>query len=183
MKNLNIAVLASGNGTIIPEIIKEFEIKLVVSNKSNAPVLENAAKLGIKSIYTSNEDEISKILQEHNIDLILAIGYMKILSPKFVATWRNKILNVHPSLLPKFAGLMNLKVHAAVLKAGEKQTGCTVHFVDEILDGGKIIVQKTCEVAPNDTPETLKNKVQKLEGPAMVEAIKIFGENYASCPY
>jgi len=181
MKKLNIAVLASGNGTIIPDIMKEFEIKLVLSNKLDARVLENATQLGIKSMYVSNEDEMSKILQEHNINLILSIGYMKILSHTFVEKWRNKILNVHPSLLPKFAGMINLKVHAEVLKAEEKQTGCTVHFVDEILDGGKILVQKTCEVSPNDTPESLKNKVQALEGPAMVEAIKkICEENYES---
>lgn len=180
MKELNIAVLASGSGTIIPAIMKKFKIKLVLSNKLNAKVLENAARLGIKSIYAANEDEMLKILQKHDINLILLIGYRKILSNKFVDLWQNKILNVHPSLLPKFAGLMDLKVHAEVLREHETQTGCTVHFVDENLDGGKIIVQKSCEVLPYDTPETLKTRVQKLEEQAMIEAIKIFGENYAS---
>ena len=172
MNKLKIAVLASGNGTIIPEIEQEFSIDLVITNKPNAPVLKNAKKLGIKAVYAKDEQEINALLQQHQIDLVLLAGYMKILSKDFVAKWRNKILNVHPSLLPKFAGLMDLKVHEAVLKSGEKQTGCTVHFADEILDGGKIILQKTCEVSPNDSPETLKSKVQRLEGPAMIEAIK-----------
>jgi len=176
MKNLNIAILASGNGTIIPAITKEFSIKLVISNKADAPVLINAAKLGITVMYAKDEHQISDILQQHDIDLILLIGYMKILSPEFVDTWKNKILNVHPSLLPEFAGLMNLKVHQAVIEAGKKQTGCTVHLVDATVDGGSIIVQKTCEVRADDTPETLKARVQALEGLAMVEAIKKFRE-------
>jgi len=108
--------------------------------------------------------------------LILLIGYMRILSPTFTTKYKNKILNVHPSLLPKFAGGMDTNVHEEVLKAGEKETGCTIHLVDEGVDTGKIILQKSYQIKSADTPETLKQKVQKLEGEAFIEVIK----NYKS---
>ncbi len=101
---------------------------------------------------------------------------MRILSDSFCEEWRGRVLNVHPSLLPDFAGGMDLAVHKAVIEAGKKESGCTVHFVTEIVDGGPIAVQKRCEVAPDETPESLKAKVQALEGPSFIEAIARFSE-------
>jgi formyltetrahydrofolate-dependent phosphoribosylglycinamide formyltransferase len=120
------------------------------------------------------EEDILRTLKEKNIDLVLLIGYMRILSPAFVSEWRNKIMNVHPSLLPAFAGGMDLNVHQAVIDARMIETGCTIHFVDEGADTGPIIVQKKCSVDAWDTPDTLKTKVQQLEGEAFVEAIQMF---------
>ena len=113
-------------------------------------------------------------MDEKKVDLILLIGYMRILSAPFVNKYKNKILNVHPSLLPAFAGGMDLNVHEEVIKSGVKETGCTIHLVDEGVDSGKIILQKKCFVSPSDTTETLKKKVQKLEGSAWVEVLKRF---------
>ena len=110
-------------------------------------------------------------LSNYQIDLILLIGWMRILSPVLVKSYKNKIINVHPSLLPKFAGGMDTNVHKEVLDAGETETGCTIHYVDETVDGGEIILQKKCIIEPYDTPDTLKAKVQKLEGEAFVEVI------------
>ena len=104
---------------------------------------------------------------------------MRILSPIFINAFRDRILNVHPSLLPKFAGGMDLNVHEEVLKAHETESGCTVHMVDESVDGGKIIVQKKCSIDPDETPDTLKSKVQKLEGDSFIEAIRLFSLNQA----
>lgn len=179
--NKKIAVLASGRGTVLDKILAAgINIEIIITNKENAPVLQKAEKHHIKSKYIplgdntreQHEQLITKELQQHDIDLILLIGYMRILSPTFVNTWRHKILNVHPSLLPAFAGLMDLQIHKAVLEAGVKETGCTVHYVTEELDGGPIVVQKKCKVENNDTPETLKTRVQELEGDAFIEAIK-----------
>ena len=108
------------------------------------------------------------------IDLILLIGYMRILSNEFVRRYRWRIMNIHPSLLPAFAGGMDLDVHRAVLDYGVKVTGCTLHFVDEGVDTGPIILQKPVKVDEDDTPETLKSKVQKAEQEIILEAIKLF---------
>jgi phosphoribosylglycinamide formyltransferase-1 len=105
------------------------------------------------------------------------IGYMRILSNQFVAQWNNKVINVHPSLLPAFAGGIDLDVHRAVLASGIKETGCTVHKVTTEVDGGPIVVQKACPVMVNDTIKTLKARVQALEGKALVEAINAFSVN------
>jgi len=180
MKPLKIAILASGRGTVIPAIIATINIEIIISNKPDAPVLELAKKYNIKAQYISSEQLISETLKQHHINLILLIGYMRILSKQFIADWQNKILNVHPSLLPAHRGLMNLAVHRAVLTAGEKESGCTVHIVTNELDAGPILVQKPCPVKADDTPETLKTRVQKLEGSAFIEAIKKWREQYAT---
>lgn len=115
------------------------------------------------------------MLTEAKVDLVLLIGYMRIVSPSFVARWKWRCLNVHPSLLPDFAGGMDTDVHAAVISAGKTESGCTVHFVEDEVDGGFIVVQKRCSVDPDvDTPDTLKTRVQQLEGEALIEAINMF---------
>jgi phosphoribosylglycinamide formyltransferase-1 len=185
MKPIRIAILASGRGSVIPRIIEAINdkrlnarIEIIISNKTDADVLKLAKSYNIKAQYVSSEQLISQTLKQHNVELILLIGYMKILSHTFVDEWRNKILNIHPSLLPAFAGLMDLKVHQAVLESGVKETGCTVHLVTEKLDAGPILLQKKCSVHKADTPQTLKQRVQKLEGEALVEAIKKWQKIY-----
>ena len=116
---------------------------------------------------------MTKLLEEHNVDLILLIGFMRILSQGFCHRWQDKILNVHPSLLPKYAGGMDTNVHEEVLLNGDLKTGCTIHFVTEDVDSGPILIQKSCAVEKSDTVETLKKKVQILEGQAFVEAINL----------
>ncbi|KTD63169.1 phosphoribosylglycinamide formyltransferase [Legionella santicrucis] len=182
-----IAVLGSTRGTNLNVLVEAVNqknlaasIELVLSNKADALILEKATHFGIKSMFINSRDLsriefdncLSDILKQHQIELIVLIGYMRILSAEFVLAWENRIINIHPSLLPAYAGLMNLEVHQAVLDADEIETGCTVHYVTEEVDAGPIILQKKCPVRLNDTPELLKARVQELEGIALVEAIQ-----------
>ena len=120
---------------------------------------------------------MTSILKKYQVELILLIGFMRILSSEFCLEWQDKILNVHPSLLPKYSGGMDLNVHEAVLANGDSETGCTIHFVTEDVDAGPILVQKRCYIEPNDTAELLKKKVQALEGIAYIEAINLLTSN------
>jgi len=182
-----LAVLGSTRGTVMQAIIDasrerkiNAEIVLVVSNKKNAFILERAKNANIHAEYVEPQHltreeydkKLSALLKKHHIDFILLIGYMRILSPFFVQEWRDKIVNVHPSLLPAFAGGMDKDVHQAVLDANVKETGCTVHYVTEEVDQGPILIQKKCHVLPDDDAEKLKARVQLLEGDALVEAIQ-----------
>lgn len=184
---IRIAVLGSTRGTNLNALVEAINqgylaasIELVLSNKADAPILDKAVHFGIQSQFVDSQGlsrdnfdkNLSTILNQHRIDLIVLIGYMRILSAGFVLNWENKIINIHPSLLPAHAGLMNLSVHQAVLNAAETETGCTVHFVTEQVDAGPIILQKKCPVLAGDTAELLKSRVQQLEGVALVEAIK-----------
>ncbi|STY31559.1 phosphoribosylglycinamide formyltransferase [Legionella wadsworthii] len=177
--NLNALVTASKNHTLLASL------ELVLSNKRDALILQRAADFGIKSMFVDPQGlsrpeydtHLSRLLQQHHIELVVLIGYMRILSAEFVQQWENKIINIHPSLLPAYGGLMNLEVHQAVLNAAEKETGCTVHVVTEHVDAGPIILQKKCPVLAGDTPEHLKTRVQELEGPALVEAIRILASS------
>ena len=188
-----LAILGSTKGTSLQPIIDAIKsdkldasIELVISNKKDAYILERAKKHHLNPIFIdpngkSREEfdrEVMKLLDEKEIDLVLLIGYMRFISAEFVGKWRNKVINVHPSLLPKFAGGMDLNVHEEVIKAGESESGCTIHFVDEGADTGEIILQKKCPVVPGETPESLKEKVQKLEGEGFVEVIKNFNQFY-----
>lgn len=180
-KKLRLAVLGSTRGTDMQAIIDathdgrlNASIDIVISNKPEAYILERARNHHIEAAILMREEDMLAVLKEKSIDLVLLIGYMRLLSPAFVHAWRNKIMNVHPSLLPAFAGGMDLSVHQAVINSGVKETGCTIHFVDEGADTGPIIVQKKCSVEPHDTADTLKERVQKLEGEAFVEAIQKF---------
>jgi len=156
-------------------------IAVVISNKADALILKRAATLGLPAQFVdaqgltreAYDQKISSLLSDYAVDLVVLMGYMRILSTEFVTTWKNKIINVHPSLLPAFAGKMDLDVHRAILAAHLKESGCTVHYVTQAIDAGPIIVQKKCPVLSNDTPESLKQRVQQLEGQALIEAIKM----------
>jgi len=121
--------------------------------------------------------EMTAILKEHAVDLVLLIGFMRILSAKFCQEWQDRLLNVHPSLLPKYAGGMDTNIHENVLINGDTETGCTIHFVTDEVDAGPILIQKKCNVEPDETVDTLKTKVQKLEGMAFIEAIQLIQNN------
>ena len=120
---------------------------------------------------------MTSVLKEHGVDLVLLIGFMRILSPEFCQKWHGQILNVHPSLLPKYAGGVDTNVHKEVLMNGDTKTGCTIHFVTEEVDEGPVLIQKICSVDSNDTVASLKTKVQNLEGVAFIEAIKLIQNN------
>ncbi len=179
MLRARIAVLVSGGGTNLQALIdaqkdgriRNGEIVLVISNKCDAFALKRAERARIKTSVieksgrTQDEFEygILKVLAENDIDLIILAGFMSILSKRFVSHYKDRIINVHPSLIPSFCGkgFYGLKVHEAALSYGVKVTGATVHFVNEIPDGGKIIMQKAVEVSDSDTPETLQRKVME----------------------
>ena len=201
MKPLRLAILGSTRGTSMLPIIKALALRkipaaivIVISNKADAVILERARAHGLPALFI-NPAAVSKPqydlllsaeLARHAVDVIVLIGYMRILTPAFVATWQHKIINVHPSLLPAYAGGMNNDVHAAVLAAGERETGCTVHRVTAAVDVGPILMQKRCPVHAGDTVASLKSRVQELEGEALIEAIAMFvtdQENYASRTY
>lgn len=193
-KKAKVAVLVSGGGTNLQAIIdaekngtiRSGTVSLVVSNNENAYALTRAANAGIetavllrKSFESSEafEQALIRTLEEKGIDLIVLAGFMTILSERFTTRFRNRIINVHPSLIPSFCGqgFYGLKVHEEALKKGVKVTGATVHFVNEIPDGGEIIFQKAVEVLPGDTPETLQKRVMEQAEwillPAAVEEI------------
>lgn len=177
-RKINIAVLVSGGGTNLQAlidaqkngIIASGEIKLVISSNAEAYALERASKAGIESAVcarkqygsrTDFETDITKLLEDNQIDIIVLAGFMCILSEAFTSKYPKRIINVHPSLIPSFCGdgFYGLHVHEAALKYGVKITGATVHFVNEITDGGEIIMQKAVDVKDGDTPEVLQKRV------------------------
>ncbi len=180
MLKARIAVLVSGGGTNLQAlidaeksgIIKNGTISLVVSNKADAYALERARLAGIPSVtllrkelgsQEAFEAALTKLLEDENIDLIVLAGFMSILSESFTRRFKDRIINVHPSLIPSFCGkgFYGLHVHEAALSYGVKVTGATVHFVNEIPDGGRIIAQKAVEVLPGDSPESLQRRVME----------------------
>ena len=186
---IKLGVIGSTKGTDLQFIIDaiksekvDAQVAVVVSNKRTAYILERARINEIPSVYISHKNkkredfdsEISVVLRKYDVELVLLIGFMRILSTRFCADWSDKVLNVHPSLLPKYAGGMDTNVHEQVIENNDKETGCTIHFVTDELDAGPILIQKKCEVNPNDTVHSLKSKVQHLEGNAFLEAIEIF---------
>lgn len=186
---LNIGVLVSGGGTNLQSIIDETKlgnikgsVSVVVSNKENAYALQRAKHNNIDAIYETNEDKIIEILKENKVDLVVLAGYLKIISPKFVSEFKNKIINIHPSLIPSFCGegYYGEKVHQAVIDYGVKITGATVHFVDEVADNGPIIIQGTVEVKQDDNAKTLSKRVLEVEHKILNESIRLFCENKLS---
>ena len=180
MTKTKIAVFVSGGGTNLQALIDaqtagvlhSGEIVLVVASQPTAYALERAKKAGIKGIVCSKKElggqgafeaAISAALEENGIELIVLAGFMSILSEDFTKQWPERIINVHPSLIPSFCGkgFYGLKVHEKALEYGVKVTGATVHFVNEIPDGGKIIAQKAVEVLEDDTPEVLQKRVME----------------------
>ena len=189
---IKLGVLGSTKGTDLQAIIDSIEkkeliakIAVVISNKEGSYILERAKRNNIPFFFLSHkgksrkefDQEITTVLKESGVDLILLIGFMRILSIEFCQTWRDRLLNVHPSLLPKYAGGVDVNIHKEVLRNGEKETGCTIHFVTEDVDRGPILIQKKCNVDDNDTVETLKAKVQALEGEAFIESIQLIQNN------
>jgi len=159
------------------------KIVLVVTDRSTAGILDNAKKHKIRALHIPSQRktreqhdlEVNATLKEHGVELVLMVGYMRIVSSVFTRCWHRRCFNVHPSLLPEFPGGMDLDVHAAVISAGRTVSGCTIHFVTDVVDGGPIVLQKECLVDyPTETPNSLKVKVQQLEGVAFVEAIRMF---------
>ena len=181
MKKTRIAVLVSGGGTNLQALIdaqksgvlKSGEIVLVISSNPGAYALTRAANAGIPGCAVSKkalggqeafEKEIARLLTENGIDLIVLAGFLSILSAEFTSRYPRRIINVHPALIPSFCGkgFYGLHVHEAALAYGVKVTGATVHFVNEIPDGGEIIMQKAVSIRENDTPETLQKRVMRL---------------------
>ena len=180
MKKVKIAVLVSGGGTNLQAlidaqkkgVIKDGEIALVISNNANAYALQRAQNAGIKTAVvikkqlgsqSAFEEKIIEILTNEGIELIVLAGFMSILSEQFTARYDKRIINVHPSLIPSFCGkgFYGLIVHEEALKKGVKVTGATVHFVNEIPDGGEIIMQKAVNIKKGDTPESLQKRVME----------------------
>ncbi len=177
--NVNIAVLVSGGGTNLQAlinaqnngIITSGEIRLVVSSNKNAYAIKRAENAGIKTAVCERkgfsqqdfEKNILNVLEKEKIEVIVLAGFMSILSAEFVKRYPERIINVHPSLIPSFCGegFYGLRVHKAALDYGVKVTGATVHFVNEIPDGGRIIMQKAVEINENDTPEILQKRVME----------------------
>jgi phosphoribosylglycinamide formyltransferase-1 len=190
---LKLAVCVSGGGTNLQAIIDALEhhkitnaeIAVVISNNPNAFALERAKKHGLEAICISpkdyatrdafNEDFLAK-LDSYQVDLVVLAGFLVVIPPQMIARYRNRIINIHPSLIPAFCGTgyYGLKVHEGVLARGVKVTGATVHFVDEGTDTGPIILQKAVEVQPSDTPEILQRRVmEQAEWVIMPQAINL----------
>ncbi len=185
---IKLGVIGSTNGTDLQFILDAIgsgelkaEVSVVISNQKNAYILERAKKHGVPVVYIPHkgktreafDTKMTVILTEHGVELVLLIGFMRILSTNFCRVWQDRVLNVHPSLLPKYAGGMDTNIHEEVLRNGDRETGCTIHLVTEELDSGPILVQKKCAVKTDDTPESLKARVQKAEGIAYIEAINL----------
>ena len=185
---IRLGVLGSTNGTDLQAILDavsagelDADVAVVISNRAGAYILKRAKINNVSAFFITHrgkkrkefDGEITAVLEEHSVDLVLLIGFMRILSPEFCRAWQDRILNVHPSLLPKYAGGMDINVHEEVLKNKDTETGCTIHFVNEEVDAGPILIQKKCNVDPDDTVDSLKTKVQTLEGEAFIEAIKL----------
>lgn len=195
LEDLKIAVFASGKGSNLNAIINAInngmipntQIVCVISNNSDSGALQIGKNFGISSYHISRKQFISddkyntaimKVLESHNTNFIVLAGYMKLLDTSIVQRYRNRILNIHPALLPKYGGkgMYGRYVHEKVLACGEKYSGVTVHIVDEEYDHGPIVLQVQVEISDKETPESLERKIQNLEHKIYPEAIKLFAE-------
>ena len=194
MPQVKIGVLISGSGTNLQSLIDNIEtgnikgrIAVVISNRKDAYGLERARQKNIDAVYIRQKDyesfeifndAIIDELKRHNVELVVLAGYLKILTSKFIDEYRNRIINIHPSLIPAFCGkgYYGIKVHEEVIKYGVKLSGATVHFVDEEADTGPIIIQEAVEVGYEDTAETLQQKVLKIEHKILPLAVKYYCE-------
>ena len=185
--SLRVGILGSTRGTALQGILDAIaagmltvDLALVISDRPSAPILDRARSYGVPALFLdpsglsreAYDVRVAEALRESGAQLVLMIGYMRIVSAAFVDAWRGRLLNVHPSLLPAFGGMMDRSVHQAVLAAGVSETGCTIHQVTEDVDAGPIVLQKRCPVLPGDTADTLKARVQTLEQAAFVEVLK-----------
>ena len=171
---MRLGVMCSGNGTNFENIVHkcpEHDVVLMIHNKKNCGAKERAERLKIPHchIKSKNEDDMIKLFKAWSVDLIVLAGYMKVISPKFIKAFRDKIINIHPSLLPKYKGL-----HAVeqALDSGDDVTGCTVHYVNEELDGGEIILQSEVPILPNDDIISLTKAIQRREYAILPSAIE-----------
>lgn len=196
-KSLKIAVLASGEGTNLQAIIDAIkggrlkaEIRAVISNNSGSGALRRARKEGLFGLYLSHkqfivpeefDQELLKVLGEREVELVCLAGYMKMLSPRVISAYRERILNIHPALLPAFGGkgMFGQRVHQAVIEYGVKLTGVTVHIVDEKYDHGPIVLQRAVPVLENDDAKSLSQRVLEVEHKLYPEAIRLFAEGRA----
>lgn len=180
-----IAIFASGSGTNAENITryfaesKEVEVGSVLSNNENAGVHNRMKSVGIDTVIFSKNDwrdamPIVAYLKENNIDLIVLAGFMSMINKPIIDAYADKIINIHPSLLPKFGGkgMWGMNVHKAVIESGDTESGITIHYVTEEIDGGSIILQAKCEVLPSDTPESLATKIHQLEYNYFPQVIK-----------
>ena len=171
---MRLGVMCSGNGSNFENIhhaCPKHDIVIMVYNKKKAKAKKRADRLDIPSCYSKNEDEIIALFNAYEVDMIVMAGWMKIVSKKFCDEFAGRIINLHPSLLPKYKGL-----HAVeqALKAGEEETGCTVHFVNEYLDSGAIIKQQVVPILPGDTVESLTRAIQQAEHHLLPSVINAF---------
>lgn len=193
---MKIAVFVSGGGTNLQAIIdntkdgilKDIEISLVLSSSKTAYALERAADNGIKSVVVSKkdfdsieswDDAVLAAVEDSGAELIVLAGYLSLMGPKVVAKYSNRIINIHPALIPSFcgAGMYGIRPHQAALAKGVKVSGATVHFVNENYDEGPILLQKAIDVLPNDTPETLQKRImQECEWKILPEAIRLIAD-------
>ena len=181
-KKTKVAVLVSGGGTNLQAIIDkvqcgelpQVELVKVISSKEGAFALERAANAGIATAVAKEQTDVLAELQACGAEIIVLAGYMKVLDPEIIRNYRNRIVNIHPSLIPKYCGkgFYGIRVHRAVIEGGEKESGATVHYVDEGVDTGEIILQEKVPVMEGDTPEDLAARVLKTEHVILAEGLK-----------
>ena len=184
---VNIAVFVSGGGTNLQAIIDAWKnneingnLKLVVSNRKKAYGLERAKQANIKAVHIKDEELLIKTLEDEEIDLIVLAGYLAIVSERLIEKYQNKIINIHPSLIPSFCGpgYYGIHVHEEAFKRGVKVSGATVHFVSAVVDGGPIILQKSIDISDCDSPEAIQLKIlNNIEHQLIVEAVKLYCDN------
>lgn len=186
---LNIAVCVSGGGTDLQSIIDACEagkingqIRLVISNRKKAYGLERARLHGIQAEWIKDEDEILKSFEEEKIDVVVLAGYLAIVGDKLLEQYKNRIINIHPSLIPSFCGpgFYGMHVHEAVFKRGVKVSGATVHFVTGEVDGGPIILQRAVDISDLETPEDIQARVLEIEHEILPEAVALYCEGRVS---
>ena len=191
---VKIAVLVSGSGTNLQALINAWkkdelaggQLSLVISSVADTFAIERALKAGIKTVTIERkayshlydfDNAITEVLLKNNIDLVVLAGFLSILGPKVIDAFENKIINIHPSLIPAFCGkgYYGIRVHEAVIKSNTKVTGATVHFVNNVIDGGNIILQKSVDVLPDDTPDSLQKRVMReAEWIILPQAVAMF---------
>lgn len=186
---LNTAVCVSGGGTDLQSIIDACEagkingqIRLVISNRKKAYGLERARLHGIQAEWIKDEDEILKRFEEEKIDVVVLAGYLAIVGDKLIEQYKNRIINIHPSLIPSFCGpgFYGMHVHEAVFKRGVKVSGATVHFVTGEVDGGPIILQRAVDISDLETPEDIQARVLEIEHEILPEAVALYCEGRVS---
>lgn len=178
-----VAVLVSGGGTNLQALIDkiaageipEAEIVEVISSREDAFALERAARAGIRTVVAKSQADVLSELKSSGAEMVVLAGYMKVLSPEIIENYRNRIINIHPSLIPKYCGkgFYGIRVHQAVIAGGETESGATVHYVDEGVDTGRIILQEKVPVLPGDTPEELAARVLVTEHRILAEGLRI----------